>query len=184
MSGYYIHVYQLYSIPLFDWNYRHRNDSSTTVPIKGWHHHDKDKDKGKSKDALAPMWLFLVSGPVIHVLLALHIVIDNDNIRHILHSIVSHNLIKSVCSAFSIYAIVYRPSIARYDIPVYSTNVHCQFEAWENHSTLTYSIWEKFLVFVSFLNFIYYYTPDHVSEWVLSVSSMRDNATSTGVCCR
>ena len=64
--------------------------------MKGWHHHhhDKDKDiKGKSKGALAPMWLFLVSGPVIYVLLALHILIDNDNTRHILHSIVSHHII-------------------------------------------------------------------------------------------
>ena len=46
---------------------------------------------------MAPMWLFLVSGPAIYVLLGLHILVDNVNTRHILHSIVSPNpLVKHI----------------------------------------------------------------------------------------
>ena len=36
-----------------------------------------------------PMWLFIASGLAVYISLALHIIVSHQNIRHILHSIVS-----------------------------------------------------------------------------------------------
>ena len=82
--------------------YRHRNETVVTrdLPHHHHHHHDDDKDKKKSVSVIAPMWLFLVSGPTVYALLGLHILVDNDNTRHILHSIVSPHT--TTCSNYSL----------------------------------------------------------------------------------
>lgn len=95
---------------LFDYNYRHRNDTVTVTK-------DHDKDKKKSEAVMAPMWLFLVSGPAIYVLLGLHILIDKDNTRHILHSIVSQHIHSSNLYAACIKPVISYSIIHTYRLP-------------------------------------------------------------------
>lgn len=60
---------------------RHKNETEMLT--------EKDKHSDFSKGVLGPLFLFFVSGPVMYVLMGLHILISNETSRHILHSIVS-----------------------------------------------------------------------------------------------